>query len=62
MFSQKDLNLIKKKKLIIVGRGTTARFVEKFDNSYFIIGFNIDKIFSRKVNFYFDNKKAKKLY
>mgnify|MGYP001337424492 CR=1 FL=1 len=59
MFNQQQLNSLKKKKIIIVGRGSTARFVEKFNKSYFIIGFNVENIFSRKVDFFFNYKKHK---
>ena len=62
MFDKHQLNLLKKKKIVIVGRGSTARFVEKLDKSYFIIGFNIDRIFSKKVDFFFNYKKSRSLF
>lgn len=59
MFNFENLENLRKKKIVIVGRGSTARFAEKLDKSFFVIGLNINKIFSRKVDLFIDSKKEK---
>ena len=47
----------KKKKIIIVGRGPTARFSENYKFSAFYIGLNVNKVLSKKMDLNYDKRK-----
>ena len=52
MISSKIINnILKKKKLFIIGRGPSARFINKFKGSIYYIGHNVSQIFGKKVDY-----------
>lgn len=62
MFNKNITAQLNKKKIVLVGRGSTARFAEKLNDNYYLIGLNIDKVFNRKINLYINTREIQKKY